>query len=419
MEWYYGSGMDDVVVPNDGGSDRLPSPDSWSKWGISASECFQPTNKCFSIYPQFTKELNYNGSSLFDDMEMETSVNEKDLSSSSSVCEGFSEDSLQQTTHSLNRTNNQLEDLAGLEQMDDIFLSSLLDDLPGAENVHKSFYFCPDSSGLLPTDNISTSMSLESQSFSSSAHSAGSSKYLKNHAFSPAVGSEKGHATTSQYIQCNSEQKACPSVKAESVFPPPEQGSMNGLLGEETSVEESVLHELEMVMTQLNEKTRICFRDALYRLANNSKGNLATQSQDGDQASEIEEPSSWAAQDETIRSGSNKGTESETNTIDRAIANLMFNEMDFSAQPLSGGAPLDPKQEANGVTGQQTDNGYRPQISHSHLLSFVPHDAEVPILGERSMHAKTDHQIHKSFSVCNAGGKRKAPMIEFESTTGY
>lgn len=52
---------------------------------------------------------------------------------------------------------------------------------------------------------------------------------------------------------------------------------------------------------QLNEKTRICFRDALYRLANNSKGNLATQSQDGDQASEIAEPSSWTAQDETIR----------------------------------------------------------------------------------------------------------------------
>lgn len=41
-------------------------------------------------------------------------------------------------------------------------------------------------------------------------------------------------------------------IQAESVFAPPEQGSMNGLLGEETSIEESVLHELEMVMTQVN-----------------------------------------------------------------------------------------------------------------------------------------------------------------------
>lgn len=121
MDWYYGSGIDDLVVPN-GGSDRLPSPDSWSKWGISASECFQSPNKYFSIYPQFNKELNFSGKGLFDEVEMETSVNDRDLSSSSSVCEGLSDDSLQKTSLSYNRAYNQLEDLAGLQQMDDIFL---------------------------------------------------------------------------------------------------------------------------------------------------------------------------------------------------------------------------------------------------------------------------------------------------------
>ena len=49
----------------------------------------------------------------------------------------------------------------------------------------------------------------------------------------------------------------------------------------------------------MTEKTRICFRDALYRLADNSKGNHVTQSQDRDLA--IEEPSSWADHDETTR----------------------------------------------------------------------------------------------------------------------
>ena len=122
MDMYYGTGVDDFVVPNDGQSDRLPSPDSWSRWGISPSECFQSTNKCFSMYPQFNRELNFSGNSLSGEVEMETSVNEKDLSSSSSACEGLSEASLQQTTLSYNRAYNQLEDLPGLDQMDDIFL---------------------------------------------------------------------------------------------------------------------------------------------------------------------------------------------------------------------------------------------------------------------------------------------------------
>lgn len=123
MDWYFGNGIDDLVVPNDGGSDRLPSPDSWSKWGISASECFQsPNNKCYSMYPQFSKEVNFSGKGLLDEGEMGTSANDRDLSSSSSVCEGLSEDSLQKTSRYYNRTYNQLEDLAGLQQMDDIFL---------------------------------------------------------------------------------------------------------------------------------------------------------------------------------------------------------------------------------------------------------------------------------------------------------
>ncbi|KAB2594835.1 hypothetical protein D8674_030285 [Pyrus ussuriensis x Pyrus communis] len=291
-------------------------------------------------------------------------------------------------------------------------MSSLLGDLPGSENAHKSFYFCSDSNGMLPTDCISTSMSLESPSISSSVHSAGNSMCLQTHALSPTVGSDKGDFTTSQFIQCNSEHKDCLPVKTA-------ESSMDGLGGEESSVEESVLHELEMVMKQLNEKTRICFRDSLYRLANNSKENQATQSQDGDEAMENENPSSWTAQDETVRSGSKKRTESDTNTIDRAVANLMFNEMDFNAQDLSGGASLDSKQEVFGATEQQTDNAYQPQISHSHIHSLLPQDAEVPTLGERDMDVATDDQMHSSLPSCNARGKRKAPMREFESTNGF
>jgi hypothetical protein len=43
MDWYFGSGIDDLVVPKyQELSDRLPSsPDSWSKWGIREPESFK------------------------------------------------------------------------------------------------------------------------------------------------------------------------------------------------------------------------------------------------------------------------------------------------------------------------------------------------------------------------------------------
>ncbi|KAF9595626.1 hypothetical protein IFM89_001499 [Coptis chinensis] len=45
----------------------------------------------------------------------------------------------------------------------------------------------------------------------------------------------------------------------------------DGQLDEETSMEENALQELEVAMTQLTQETRICFRDALYRLARSSE----------------------------------------------------------------------------------------------------------------------------------------------------
>jgi hypothetical protein len=43
MDWYFGSGIDDLLVPKyQELSDRLPSsPDSWSKWGIREPESFK------------------------------------------------------------------------------------------------------------------------------------------------------------------------------------------------------------------------------------------------------------------------------------------------------------------------------------------------------------------------------------------
>lgn len=126
MDWYYGSDVDDFIVPKDQGvSDRIPSPDSWSKWGIRDPESYQELDKCFVFDPKFTKEeSSYNGRSISDEIEMEETIHGKYQSSGSSICGGSSNDSILLNTVSFSRDQHdyQLEGLAGFEQMDDTFL---------------------------------------------------------------------------------------------------------------------------------------------------------------------------------------------------------------------------------------------------------------------------------------------------------
>lgn len=123
MDWSFGVGVDDLIVPKDGGlSDRLPSPDSWSKWGIGAFESFPSYYKDGAFDHKFAaEEHGFNGTSLCDEVEMEDSVYDRYQSSTSSACGGFSDDTFQRTGLSSNRSNHQLG-LAGSGQMDDIFL---------------------------------------------------------------------------------------------------------------------------------------------------------------------------------------------------------------------------------------------------------------------------------------------------------
>ncbi|CAN4108518.1 unnamed protein product [Withania somnifera] len=90
-------------------------------------------------------------------------------------------------------------------------------------------------------------------------------------------------------------------------------------------MEESVLSHLENLTSQLTEQTRICFRDSLYRLADNSKHDLRqTRNPMPGQGS------TWFSEKET--------TELPTNVIDRTVANLLFSSVEFGA---SEGSLLD------------------------------------------------------------------------------
>lgn len=123
MDWYFGSGIDELVVPKyQEVSDRLPSPDSWSKWGISESESFRSPNKCFFMDANLAQQqLNHNGKRMCNEIELDD-FHDKDHSCSSSICEGLSEESFHQRALSRDRPDCQLNDLAGFKKMNDIFM---------------------------------------------------------------------------------------------------------------------------------------------------------------------------------------------------------------------------------------------------------------------------------------------------------
>ncbi|KAL9407143.1 hypothetical protein Peur_004115 [Populus x canadensis] len=380
MEWYSGSGIDDFVVPEDREVyDRLPSPESWSKWCADASESHEFSNKRFLMDSKLTgEELKFNGEIL--SKEVEIFYNGKDQSSGSSISGRLSEESLPQTALSCDQPDYQLDDLSEIEQLDEFFLSSFLEDLPRNENLNGSFCFSAEAEcGMASADNRFTDTMSDLQSISNDAHGLGSSKYLKTHAFSPSLSWEEGEVAASHFNPCNSDQKDLAPVKASlvNVLVPSEHDSMIGLVDEETSLQQSALQELEMVMAQLNDKTRICFRDALYRLASNSKQHPIKQDQNGDVS--METPGT--GEDEKMGSGGKTTIEMETNAIDRAIANLMFCKMDLNMRDFPVSAPVNSKQGISRETKPLNCRWNEPQVHHLPSYPSFRGDAEVPILG--------------------------------------
>ncbi|KAB2083871.1 hypothetical protein ERO13_A05G283500v2 [Gossypium hirsutum] len=268
MDWYLCNGMEDLVVPrNQELEDNIPSPESWSKWEFSPPENFN--DECFGVDTNLS-----GGKPKFSGKLCPDVADVKDPSTCSSVYGGF----LNQGHISQQQTDYQLHDFGRFEQLDDIFLGSLLEDPTWSEDLQKSFCFSPEyECEMMATDHL-----LEDASFAK-------------------------------------------------ILVPPEQITANGLVSKGMSLEESVLKELEKVTAQLSDKTRICFRDAFYRLAKNSKQNPVALNQQGNLHVRTHSPK-WTISEEKIRSGKKETTESETNTIDRTIANLTFDKMDMNVR---------------------------------------------------------------------------------------
>ncbi|XP_056168828.1 protein LNK4 isoform X2 [Syzygium oleosum] len=259
MDWYYGNGTNVLVVPKEQEfSDRLPSPNSWHHWGTYSCPTFGSPNK-FLVTGD--KEIKLNMMSC-SEAEMQLSPRNRHHSSASSTCEGLSSGPFHRNVLSVDMPDCQI-DLAKADQTDDIFLNSLFVDSPGNETLDRAYCWCPSCNhGMLPADDSCLKV-MDSRSISRNS--------------SPSMSFEIDQGVTMpQFDWCNMEDDNFQPTKALAQLvkipcPSEEYGVCQPMVEETMSTEEYVLWELETVMAQLSEKMRICFRDALYRLADNSK----------------------------------------------------------------------------------------------------------------------------------------------------
>ncbi|KAJ8646380.1 hypothetical protein MRB53_008128 [Persea americana] len=284
MDWYFSRESDDLLVPTGLETsdvlcedDRSLLPNGWLQWGVTASESFKsPNNTAIETTSKFNlgnSDSSGHGSDFLDGRR-----------------------ELQSFCHSMKGSSN-------IEQMDDIFLSSLLEeDSRDMENVFQN-----------------------QPSIGKNSSCMGNSKYVRTTSFPVAMGDLSDdwdnredlppwHFTPSDYER--------------------EEGSQTETVvaySEEESLEEAVLQELRGTMSQLNQKTRICFRDALYRLAKSSRERHPADHSSAELI--VEEPSVSSVQDERSRcSNSTTELKLESNAIDRTIMNLLFQKLNCGPQ---------------------------------------------------------------------------------------
>ncbi|XP_072085510.1 LOW QUALITY PROTEIN: uncharacterized protein [Arachis hypogaea] len=346
MDWYYGSDVNDFLVPKDQDLlDRHPSPGCWSNWGVNANEGFNLPKKFVvmdfmdesfdnpfrlesSIHDRFNESLN-------NQIELESSLQDKDGSSSSSVCGDC-----------LRNLFNKLH----------FHVISLI----------TSFKIYRDSNRPM--------------------------------IFSCQLQKHTAASNSDDFLD-----KALPANVLDSY----EQSSRDEVLNEQSSLEESILHDLEMVIGQFTEKTRICFRDALYRLARNNEHQHSVQDQEKDV--DMKNVMLHMDQNQTMRSQEKIPMESETNCVDRVIANLMFNKMEYNMHGLPMmTSTVSSEQEvtdSNAIYTKNSKASNPAQKFHYPNQQKLPGDGEVPWFEisnqqkDMSSHIEFGNPMKKSFML--------------------
>ncbi|XP_018442419.1 protein LNK4 [Raphanus sativus] len=276
MDRYSRRNAEDLVVPNyHETSDSYPSSDMWGGWSMNSQKAAE---KCFDF------DVINNGFSggLYSQMDMEIGTSGEEVKQ-----EEEEESKRLKTLGCFYNSASSLHDFDGIQQMDDVFLSSILEDVPGNGNLH-----C-----FKESDN----------------NSPGSSSV----AYLDTLDGREVPMYQYNWEACND----MPLMEGEEAMKISDLCEEN--MGE-PSTEEVVLQDLQRASEKLNDVTRKCFRDTFYRLAKNSQ--LKCESDNINSEAFLE--------DRTFSGNINQKTESETNSIDRAVANLTFNNMESNMRNL-------------------------------------------------------------------------------------
>ncbi|XP_060218290.1 protein LNK1-like [Lycium barbarum] len=306
----------DLVGPK-GFDGFSPSSDSWSQYCDSTPfGNFKSEMKRNNIRSYVgAKDCKVTGNGLANDMK-HFGISEEPFDNEASQDSYYDMD--QWSSYPPEQFDFHLDNMASIDQLDDAFLSSLLEDCPtGMDASDESSELSTDDrcSMLLDDDQARDEHSNLEHMRSNSC--AGTAKYFSAHAFTSPVDWESQEDNNSYLLK--KAQQAEVSVKFEH-----DKGN-NGVSEEEISMEEAVLQHLENLTSQLTDETRICLRDSLYRLADNSKHD-ACQSR----KAMPDQESTWFSEEETKESG--------TNVVDRTVANLLFSNVEFG---VSEGSSMD------------------------------------------------------------------------------
>ncbi|CAH2073774.1 unnamed protein product [Thlaspi arvense] len=283
MDRYSRRNLEDLVVPNyQETSDSYSSPDMWGGWNMNSQKAAE---KCFDF------DVINNGFSggLYSQMEMEMEMG------TSGEVEDESK-RLNAAGDCFYRPTSSLHDFDGIQQMDDIFLSSILEDVPGNGNLHS---FKESDNSISPGS-------------SSAAFLDGREVPMFHYNWEtchdmPLVEEEEKPMKISDLCEENTEEPSTEEV----------------VLQDLQRATQKSCNRLKSSLIQLTDDARKCFRDTFYRLAKNSQ--------------QKSEPGNTNLEEflEDITSGDrSQKIELETNSIDRAVANLTFNKMESNMRNL-------------------------------------------------------------------------------------
>ncbi|KAJ6845779.1 uncharacterized protein M6B38_285610 [Iris pallida] len=344
MEWYLRGDSNGLIVPShretseatNTEDDVLPTQDDWCHWGTTGTKVMISPNKYHGMFVSNPSMENSDSGGQMCFQASEEAPMCGGEGSNGSGARGVPSPGCRSTrpseTSSHGQTVINMEN--DMERMDDIFINSFLEEdqlCPDSAYTSTSFEDLM-SNMLLDPPNLLDSPETESETCMNACNFVTctddiSKNWNKEEDNSPScLSSDESKSVIGYSVDHNLTVSGPPVTSTTNVS----ESVAN--MDELECSKAIVLLELEDVMLKMSEKTRICFRDAMYRLAKSFEQNHSMTQIRSEKAADSSFPSQVSC--DNSRGGRSRSVEPATNIIDRTVANLMFNEQHYGLPEL-------------------------------------------------------------------------------------